>query len=72
MNPRFIYETSTEKKPDVKKAEKKGNVVYMTGDIYNLEDKDDRPYTFEATAKPYKWNGKDTWAIISLSSQSKD
>ena len=51
---------------EVKKAEKRGNVVVMTGDIYNVEDKDDRPYTFEATAKPYKWNGKDTWAILSL------
>ena len=57
---------------DVKKAEKKGSVVYMTGDIYNIEDKDDRPYTFEATAKPYKWKGKDTWAILSMKTQSND
>lgn len=50
----------------VKKATQKGDVVYMTGDIYNTEDEDDRPYNFEATAKPYRWNGKDTWAIISM------
>ena len=55
---------------EVKKAEKKGNVVTMTGEIYNAEDKDDRPYAFEATAKPYKWNGKDTWAILSMRTQA--
>ena len=51
---------------EVKQVTRKGGVVRMTGDIYNTEDKDDRPYTFEATAKPYKWNGKDTWAILSM------
>ena len=38
----------------------------MTGDIYNADDKTDRPWTFEAFAKPYKWKGKDTWSILSL------
>lgn len=57
---------------EVKKAERKGNVIHMTGDIYNVEDKNDRPYTFEATAKPYKWKGKDTWAILSMRALSKD
>ena len=50
----------------VKKAVRKGDVVHMSGDLYNIEDEDDRPYNFEATAKPYKWKGKDTWAIISM------
>ena len=54
----------------VKEATKEGNVVRMTGDIYNAEDEDDRPYTFEATAKPYKWGGKNTWAILSMRTQS--
>ncbi len=56
---------------EVKKAERKGNVVVMTGDLYNAEDKEDRPYNFKATAKPYKWKGKNTWAIISMRTSEK-
>ena len=51
---------------EVKKAVNERGVVRMTGDIYNADDKTDRPWTFEAFAKPYKWKGKDTWAILSL------
>ncbi|MCR5347236.1 MAG: hypothetical protein K6E38_05605 [Fretibacterium sp.] len=51
---------------EVKQAEWNGKIVRMAGELYNAEDKDDRPWTFEATAKPYKWNNKDTWAILSL------
>lgn len=51
---------------EVKKVSKKGKVITMTGDIYNTEDDEDRPATFTATAKPHKWSGKDTWAILSL------
>ncbi|MBO4369347.1 MAG: hypothetical protein J5803_04535 [Desulfovibrio sp.] len=56
---------------NVKKVSYEGKIVRMTGDIYNVEDKNDRPYTFEATAKPYKWNGKDTWAILSFKSTQR-
>ncbi len=51
---------------EVKEVSKKGKTVTMTGDIYNAEDRKDRPGTFTAIAKPHKWNGKDTWAILSL------
>ena len=51
---------------EVQEATREGSIIRMTGELYNVEDKDDRPYTFEATAKPYKWKGKDTWAILSL------
>ncbi|MBR3664310.1 MAG: hypothetical protein IKN64_06610 [Desulfovibrio sp.] len=51
---------------EVKQATQEGGVIRMSGDIYNAEDKNDRPSTFVATAKPYKWNGKNTWAILSL------
>ncbi|MCR5815181.1 MAG: hypothetical protein K6G15_11930 [Desulfovibrio sp.] len=51
---------------EVKQVSQEGKIIRMTGDIYNAENKQDRPSTFEATAKPYKWNGKDTWAILSL------
>ena len=40
--------------------------IVMTGEIYNAEDKDDKPGKFEAVAKPYKYGGRDTWAIISM------
>ncbi len=43
-----------------------GRIITMTGDIYNFNKKSDRPATFTAKAKPHKWNGKSTWAIISL------
>jgi hypothetical protein len=42
--------------------------VVMTGTLYNADDEDDILGTFEALAKPYKYGGKDTWAILSLKS----
>lgn len=53
---------------DVKNVKRSpnGKIIIMTGDIYNLNNKKDRPATFTATAKPYKWNGKNTWAVLSL------
>lgn len=51
---------------EVKQATQEDGLVRMTGDLYNTEDKNDRPATFVAMAKPYKWNGKDTWAILSM------
>ena len=48
---------------DVKRGK---SVITMSGELYNIKDKSDRPGTFTAKAKPYKWNKKDTWAILSL------
>ncbi len=45
--------------------EKDGTLV-MTGELYNAEDKNDRPATFKAKARAYKFSGKDTWAILSM------
>ena len=39
----------------------------MSGELYNIKNKKDRPATFTATAKPHVWDDKDTWAILSLS-----
>ena len=53
----------------VKRAVREGGVIRMTGDIYSESVADDRPRlvgAFVVTAKPHKWNGKDTWAILSL------
>ena len=51
---------------DVQDVERSRNIITMRGEIYDLHNKKDRPASFEAKAKPYKWNNKDTWAIISL------
>lgn len=50
----------------VKQATQEGGIIRMTGELYNIENKNDRPATFVAMAKPYKWKGKDTWAILSM------
>ncbi len=44
----------------------------MAGELYNADDKKDRPATFEATVKPYTFNGKKTWAILSLRTDYRD
>ena len=46
-------------------------LVHMEGELYNLKRKSDRPAYFTATAKPYKWQGKNTWSILSLSVEWK-
>jgi hypothetical protein len=43
-----------------------GGVLRAKGEIYNVKNTKDRPATFEATAKPYKYGGKNTWAILSF------
>ncbi|MBO7411901.1 MAG: hypothetical protein J6T92_08270 [Ottowia sp.] len=56
----------------VTRATKEGSVIRMTGDIYSEDNSGDPPEiiaTFVATAKPHKWNGKDTWAILSLKTE---
>lgn len=54
-----------------------GDALRMTGIIYNAEEMfngesknpaDYQSATFEATARPYKFKGKDTWSILSLKS----
>ena len=52
---------------DVQEVTYEGNnTLRMSGEIYNLKNKSERPATFTALAKPHKWNNKDTWAILSL------
>ena len=51
---------------EVQEVSQRKGVITMTGELYNLRNKKDRPATFTATAKPYTWNKKDTWAILSL------
>ncbi len=56
----------------VREFSREGKVITMKGELcrYNAEeDKDEVVGEFTATAKPHKWNGKDTWAILSLKSK---
>ena len=55
---------------EVQEAVKKGNVITMRGKIIfnNTDDEDEILGEFVATAKPHKWKGKNTWAILSLKS----
>ena len=49
----------------VTRAVREGDIIRMSGDLYQ-EDTNDIVGSFVVTAKPHKWNGKDTWAILSL------
>ena len=40
--------------------------IVMTGELFNADDEDDKLGKFEAVAKPYKFGGRDTWAIIAM------
>ena len=51
---------------EVQNVSRSRGVITMTGELYNVKNKKDRPGTFRATAKPHEWNDKDTWAILSL------
>ena len=51
---------------DVQGVTQRGKYLLLAGDIYNSRKITDRPGIFAATVKPYKWNGKDTWAIIDM------
>jgi len=50
----------------VYEAEKDGNLIIMTGETYSPDNEEIEGKTFTAVAKPYKYGGKNTWAIISL------
>ena len=52
---------------DVQEVDKGKNFITMQGELYELDNPKHRPAVFVAKAKPYKWNNKDTWAILSLS-----
>ena len=45
---------------------REGEYLSFAGDIYNSKKTTDRPGMFAATVKPYKWEGKDTWAVIDM------
>ena len=46
--------------------------VVMKGTLHNAEDETDIYGTFEAVAKPYTYNGKNTWAIVSMKTKEQE
>lgn len=46
--------------------------IVMKGEIFNADDEEDVLGTFEALAKPHKFGGKDTWAILSIATEYND
>lgn len=52
---------------EVQEVSRRKGVISMSGELYNVKNKKDRPATFTAAAKPHEWDDKDTWAILSLS-----
>ena len=51
---------------EVQDVSQRRGIITMTGELYNLHRKSDRPAAFTAEAKAYKWDKKDTWSILSL------
>ena len=47
-------------------AYKDGSKILMEGTIYNIKDPKDILGSFKAYAKPWKYGGKDTWALLSM------
>jgi len=43
--------------------------IVMTGELYNVDDESDKLGKLEAIAKPYKYGGKNTWAIIGMKTE---
>lgn len=50
----------------VYEAENRGNIIIMRGETYYPDNDELEGSPFTARAKPYRYNGKNTWAIISL------
>lgn len=47
-------------------------LVHMSGVLYNVDDRNDVLGTFTALARPHKWKGRDTWALLELKTTMKD
>ena len=51
---------------DVHEVSRKGNIITMRGELYSAADDEEHLASFTATAKPYKFNGQNTWSILTL------
>ena len=55
----------------VTRAVREGDIIRMSGDIYLEDEPNITVGSFVATARPHTWNGKDTWAILSLKTKRR-
>ena len=53
-------------------SSRRGNVITMKGETYYPDNEDIEGESFTATARPYKYNGKDTWSILTLKTEDAD
>ncbi|MBQ7561434.1 MAG: hypothetical protein IJS99_06340 [Synergistaceae bacterium] len=65
FNP-ATFQSDTLLYAEVQKVSRQSKIITMTGEIYHSDNPSIRPAAFTATAKPYKFANKDTWAILSL------
>ena len=57
---------------DVQEVSSNSGIITMRGELYSSEDEDDRPATFTARAKPYRFNGRDTWSILTMTTKWRE
>ena len=53
----------------VYEVSREDGVIYMSGETYYPDNEDLEGQSFTAAARPYKYNGKDTWYILSLETE---
>lgn len=53
----------------VTNVRRNGGVITMRGKTYNPDNEEIEGRAFTATAVPYRYNGKDTWSILTLETE---
>ena len=53
----------------VYEVSREDGVIYMSGETYYPDNEDLEGQSFTAAARPYKYNGKNTWYILSLETE---
>ena len=53
----------------VYEVKREDGIIYMSGETYYPDFEDLEGVPFTAAAKPYKYNGKNTWYILSLETE---
>ena len=57
---------------EVQEVSRSGNILILRGELYGSEDEEYHPGTFTARVKPHRFNGENTWYLLSLESNMKE
>jgi hypothetical protein len=57
---------------DVLEMSREGNLIRLKGELYEAIDKKNRPAVFEATVKPYSFDGVDSFTVVSIDTKWLD